>query len=143
MVCVFCEQEDIQLRVITENAHAKAFPTNIPITPGHTLIVPKRHVQTIAELAPDERNDVFDLAETVKAALRKGFGAEGFNHAWNEAEMAGQSVPHFHLHVVPRTPGDAGVLQYEPRDFLYRPGSRAVTPQDELLAVSVSIRESL
>jgi diadenosine tetraphosphate (Ap4A) HIT family hydrolase len=143
MECVFCTQHDIAERVITENAHAHAFPTNIPITPGHTLIVPKRHVQTISELTELERNDVFDLAETIKGALRKGFGAQGFNHAWNESEIAGQSVPHFHLHIVPRTPGDTGVLQYEPRDFLYRPGSRAATPQQELIDVAMLIRAAL
>jgi diadenosine tetraphosphate (Ap4A) HIT family hydrolase len=134
---------DIQERVITENAHARAFPTNIPITQGHTLIVPKRHVETIAELTDLERADVFDLAERIKGALRKGFQAHGFNQAWNEGALAGQSVPHFHLHVVPRTPGDAGVLRYEPRDFLYRPGSREATPQAELIAVASEIKRAL
>ncbi len=143
MDCVFCTQADIQDRIIVENAHARAFPTNIPITPGHTLIVPKRHVETIGALTALERADVFDLAESIKGALRKGFQTQGFNHAWNEGSLAGQSVPHFHLHVVPRTPGDAGVLQYEPRDFLYRPGSREATPQAELVAVAYEIKRAL
>lgn len=144
MECVFCTQPDIEERVITENAHARAFLTNIPITPGHTLIIPKRHVQSIAELTDLERADVFDLTESIKGALRKPpFSAQGFNHAWNEAEVAGQSVPHFHLHIVPRTPGDTGIVQYEPRDFLYRPGSREVSPRAELLAVVETIRRAL
>ncbi len=143
MDCPFCKAGEVQDRVITENAHALAFPTNIPITPGHTLVIPKRHVQTIAELTELERNDVFDLAESIKGALRKGFEAQGFNQAWNEGELAGQSVPHFHLHIVPRTPGDAGVLKYEPRDFLYRPGSREATPQAELVAVAYEIKRAL
>ncbi len=143
MECVFCEQKDIQLRVITENEHAKAFPTNIPITTGHTLVVPKRHVRTISELSTEERSAVFDLVEVIKGSLRKCFRAEGFNHAWNESSMAGQSVPHFHVHVVPRTTGDTGVLQYEPRDFLYRPGSREASPESELIAVAGLIKTTL
>ncbi len=143
MGCVFCEQEDIQARVIVDTGLARAFPTIVPITPGHTLVVPNRHVGSIAELTVDERNAVFDLAEMVKQALRTSVRAEGFNHAWNENEMAGQSVSHFHLHIVPRTTGDAGVLTYEPRDFLYRPGSRAATPQAELLEVASLIRDAL
>ncbi len=86
---------------------------------------------------------MFDLAETVKGALKKSFGAEGFNHAWNEGVLAGQSVPHFHLHVVPRIEGDTGVLKYEPRDFLYRPGSREASPEAELQAVAGMIRAAL
>ena len=76
------------------------------------------------ELTEKEVLDIFALAADVKEALRKTFGAEGFNLAWNEGKKYGQSVPHFHLHIVPRTPGDDGITEYEPRKFLYRPGSR-------------------
>lgn len=69
--------------------------------------------------------------------------AEGFNFAWNMGEEAGQSVPHFHLHVVPRKPGDTGILEYEPRKFLYRPGSRAVSPEEELQALARLVRNFL
>lgn len=58
-------------------------------------------------------------------------------------ENAGQTVPHFHLHVVPRKSGDSGILQYEPRVFLYRPGSRAISPSEELHQTAENIRNNL
>jgi len=64
----------------------------------------------------------------VCTALKKALVAEGFNFAWNEGAVAGQTVPHFNLHIVPRTTGDSGIWEYEPREFLYRPGSRAASP---------------
>ena len=79
---------------------------------------------------------------TLRVALIDAFDAEGFHYAWNEGAVAGQSVPHFHLHVIPRRAGDEGITEYEPRKFLYRPGSREVSPAEELNAVAKLVRES-
>ena len=68
---------------------------------------------------------------------------EGFNFAWNDGPIAGQSVPHFHLHVLPRKQGDTGITEYEPRQFLYRPGSREASPEAELAAIAKMIQEHL
>ena len=54
--------------------------------------------------------------------------------------MAGQTVPHFHLHILPRKKGDTGITQYEPRIFLYRPGTRATLPQEELASLASLLR---
>ena len=143
MDCIYCTAPEIKARTLTRNDLAWAFLTNIPITPGHTLVAPVRHVQKFEELTADEKAAIFALAAEVKDALRAAFGAEGFNHAWNEAAAAGQSIPHFHLHIVPRVAGDAGVLEYEPRKFIYRPGSREATPEAELAAITKEIKEKL
>lgn len=143
MSCAFCELPEIQARKIAENDLAWAFPTNIPITPGHVLVSPKRCVENIADMTAAERIAVFDLAEKMQGALRTAFGAEGFNIAWNEGAIAGQSVPHFHLHIVPRTTGDTGITEYEPRDFLYRPGSREASPEEELRTIANLIQKAL
>lgn len=143
MNCAFCENESIQNRKIAENDLAWAFPTNIPITPGHTLVVPRRCVANIADMTSEERAALFELSEKIKNALRTAVNAQGFNIAWNEEKIAGQSVPHFHLHIVPRTEGDTGILEYEPRKFLYRPGSREESPEAELKAVALQIRDAL
>ena len=137
---IFTTLPEIQDRSFLENDLAWAFLTNIPITIGHSLIAPKRVVANIDELTSDELLAIFDLASQVRSRLKEVFGAEGFNCAWNEGENYGQSVPHFHLHIVPRTPGDEGITSYDPRKFLYRPGSREVTPEEELAAIAQTLR---
>lgn len=137
---VFTTLPEIKERTIAENELVFAFLTNIPITPGHTLISPKRVVTSIDELTNEEWAATRNLLLVVKKALKDTFGAEGFNCAWNEGKNYGQSVPHFHLHVVPRTPGDEGITEYEPRKFLYRPGSREASPEAELTAVANEIK---
>ncbi len=143
MHCVYCENPDIRARTIIENDKAFVFPTNIPIVPGHVLISPKRHMRLYEELTPSEKIAIEELREKIKGALVKAFAAEGFNYAWNEGENSGQSVPHFHLHVLPRKKGDAGIYNYEPREFLYRPGSRTASPEEELIDVVGFIQKFL
>ncbi len=140
---VFTTLPEIKKRSFAENETAWAFLTNIPITPGHSLIAPKRVVETAEDLTEQEILDIFALASVVKEALRKSFGAEGFNCAWNEGPDYGQSVPHFHLHIVPRTPDDDGITEYEPRQFLYRPGSREASPEAELADIASKIRQNI
>jgi len=141
--CVYCTLPEIQARRVVENELAAAFPTNIPITPGHMLIIPKRCVARYEDLTSEEKKAIEELRIKVIGALKKIFGAEGFNFAWNDGKFAGQSVPHFHLHVIQRKQGDAGILEYEPRKFIYRPGERETSPEKELLEVSKLVREAM
>lgn len=141
--CVFCNDKDVSLRQITANDLAFAFPTNIPIVPGHVLVAPRRCVRTMIELTRAEHDAIFQLLQIITDALRTAFGAKGFNIAWNEGEVAGQSVPHLHLHVLPRKKGDTGVTEYEPRKFLYRPGSRETSAEHELDAIAKLIQTHL
>lgn len=143
MKCVYCELDVIKKREIVGDNLAWAFPTNIPITSGHTLIVPRRCVARYEELTLEEKSAIEDLRLKICEVLRQKFGATGFNFAWNDGKLAGQSVPHFHLHVLPRQEGDTGITEYEPRKFLYRPGSREDSPEDELQEVARIIREGL
>lgn len=141
--CVFCTEPEIRERTIFRNNAVFAFPTNIPITPGHTLIAPVRCVSAFDELSKEETKNLFELRGRIVWALKKTFGAEGFHFAWNEGEIAGQNVPHFHLHIVPRKKGDTGITEYEPRTFLYRPGSRESSPEKKLQAVAEEIENAL
>lgn len=143
MHCVYCEKPEIKARTIIENDLAWAFPTNIPIVPGHVLIAPIRCVAKLEDLTNEEKAAIFDLQTKLKAALVELFGAEGFNIAWNEGKLAGQSVPHFHLHVLPRKEGDTGITEYESRKFLYRPCDRETTPEEELAKISKLIKEKI
>ena len=140
MPCVYCERPEIKLREITGNELAWAFPTNIPITTGHTLIAPRRCVAKLSELTSQERLQILSLADIIMAKLKKNIGAEGFNCCWNEGKLAGQNVPHFHLHIVPRKENDAGLMGYDPRSMLYRTGEREALPEAELLKIRDLIR---
>lgn len=142
-LCIYCSKQEIRQRTIVENELAWAFPTNIPITTGHTLISPKRCVQRLENLTDTERLAILDLADQIMAALKKAYGAEGFNCVWNQEKLAGQSVPHFHLHIIPRKDGDTGLLGYDPRSMLYRTGDREPSPEAELQKVQRVIQEML
>jgi len=95
------------------------------------------------DLSQDERSAIEELRQSICNSLKKSFGATGFNFAWNEGKDAGQAVPHFHLHIVPRKEGDAGITEYEPRKFLYRPGMRETSPEEELAEVARIIANNL
>lgn len=135
------QDPDIASRVVGENKLAFAFLNKMPIVPGHILICPKRIVADSESLSSEEWLHVLQLKEMVCKQLKYVLGVEGFNFAWNEGgEIAGQTVPHFHLHVVPRKKGDAGITQYEPRVFLYRPGTRSTSPEEELMSLASLLR---
>ncbi|HSX37812.1 MAG TPA: HIT domain-containing protein [Chlamydiales bacterium] len=138
----FVNDPTVADRMVAENKLAIAFLGKMPIVPGHTLICPKREIAKSEELTFEEWRDILELKELICKKLTDVFQAEGFNFAWNEGELAGQSVAHFHLHVLPRKTGDAGILKYEPREFLYRPGIRDISPQEELTSIAVLLRAS-
>ena len=133
----------IKSRLIIDNELAFAFPSKMPIVPGHILICPKRHVSKIDDLTPDEIRSILLLQKELKQSMIKAFQAEGFNYAWNEGKIAGQSVNHLHLHMLPRKKSDAGILKYEPRKFLYRPGESADSPEQELIEIARLIKRNL
>lgn len=142
--CPYCTIPEIKERTITENKLAWSFPTNIPVVPGHVIITTKRCIPTFDDMTAKEQAAVFALFKEIKPALRKAFGAKGFNMAWNEGELAGQTVPHFHLQVLPRKKGDTGVVGYEPRKYLYLPKpKRPISPEEDLKRVVRLIKNKL
>jgi len=143
-LCSFCTNITNEERGVIANNLAWAFPTHIPIVQGHMLVCPKRCVAKFEDLTKEEKEEIFDLAEKVKKSLEKIFQAEGFNYAWNEGEIGGQSVPHFHLHILPRKDGDAGIYEYDPRKFLYRTSDdRKLVPNEELMQIVELIRQNM
>lgn len=143
MACLFCNNKEVELRMIYKDNTVMAFPTNIPITVGHVLVCPVRHISKIDDLLDNEVQAIKNLIIQIKNSLKKSFDAEGFNIAWNEGSVAGQSVDHLHIHIVPRKVGDTGVYKYEPREFLYRPGSRNESSGEELQEVAEFIKGTL
>lgn len=101
--CIFCE---LEREILARNARAIAVFDSFPVSPGHALILPRRHVETIWELDPDEYADCFALVRNVRLILESQFHPDGFNVGANCGEAAGQSVSHAHIHVIPRYKGD-------------------------------------
>jgi diadenosine tetraphosphate (Ap4A) HIT family hydrolase len=103
MNCVFCQRDHSTL---AETELSFAFLDNFPVAKGHTLVIPKRHVATIWELTDDEYADVFNLARHFKDLIQKKFDPQGMNIGVNCGEVAGQTVFHAHIHIIPRYAGD-------------------------------------
>ena len=102
--CPFCQvSED---RVAFVGKFLLALWDGYPVTEGHLLLVPKRHVATWSDLDEDERTDLVEGINAAQEFLRSRYSLDGFNIGFNEGEAAGQTVPHFHIHVIPRRIGD-------------------------------------
>ena len=92
---------------IASNDLAFAIPDGYPVSPGHTLVVPRRLVATWFEATTDERRAIFDLVDEVKCQLDGATPApDGYNIGINSGAAAGQTVMHLHVHVIPRYRGD-------------------------------------
>lgn len=83
-----------------------AFTDSFPITEGHTLVVPFRHITSIFNLPETDRAALWALVEKVRAALRQKFQVDAFNVGVNDGVDAGQTIGHAHIHVIPRRKGD-------------------------------------
>lgn len=101
--CIFCAPDR---PLVAENALAIAFYDYYPVSPGHALVVPRRHVRTLFDADPDEYAACFALAREVREHLVAAFAPDGFNLGANCDVAGGQSVWHAHLHLIPRYLGD-------------------------------------
>ncbi len=103
---VFCEiaAGEQPAEVIYDGPDALAFLDARPLFHGHTLLIPREHHETLADLPEDQVGELFLLARRLSVAVRDGMGAEGSFMAMNN--KVSQSVPHLHVHVVPRVKGD-------------------------------------
>ena len=100
MKCIFCNQ-------VEENKFAFVLKDNYPVTPGHRLIIPKRHVRDFFSLNKDEILHIYDLILSQKKLLEKFDDTiSGFNIGMNCGENAGQTIFHCHVHLIPRRSGD-------------------------------------
>ncbi|TCI26707.1 HIT family protein [Exiguobacterium sp. SH5S4] len=118
MNCPFCEikenkyQDDL-FRVIRDQ---------YPVSPGHSLIIPVRHAETYFDLTEGEKVKIWKLVDLVKKELETEFGTSSFNVGFNVGSVAGQTVPHCHVHIIPRFEGD----MKDPRG-----GVRGVIPEKQ------------
>lgn len=106
--CIFCKlaNGDIPTNVIYEDEMFTVILDASPATKGHALILPKEHAANIYELPDETAAKIFVLAKKLAAEMTKRLGCDGFNIVQNNGEVAGQTVFHFHMHLIPRYAGD-------------------------------------
>ncbi|HBL18303.1 MAG TPA: HIT family protein [Elusimicrobia bacterium] len=105
MLCPFCALKTTGNR-LPSNRLAIVVEDKYPISRGHTLIIPRRHVSRVAALKSIERAALWGLIPKVLQVLSKRYSPNGFNIGLNDGIAAGQTVPHLHLHIIPRYKGD-------------------------------------
>lgn len=133
--CVFCAiaAEEAERSVVYEDATTLAIMDIQPVTPGHTLVFPRRHAEFLGELLDVEGESLFAVARRCAAALRAStLRSDGINLFLADGEAAGQEVPHAHLHVFPRFEGDGFGLRIE--------GDYRIRAREELDETAASIR---
>lgn len=102
--CPFCPPPAD--RIVARNELAAAFSDGFPVSPGHTLVIPKRHVMSLSELTGDEVSALWSLLVESRALLDATFKPDGYNVGVNDGHAAGQTVMHVHVHLIPRFNGD-------------------------------------
>lgn len=104
MACPFCAFDELQL--VASNLAAIALPDAFPVANGHVLVVPRQHVTSIFDLPEADQAQLWTLVAHVRQDLAERLAPAGFNIGVNDGTAAGQTVPHAHVHIIPRFQGD-------------------------------------
>ena len=102
--CPFCALPAERILILADEA--LVIRDAFPVSPGHTLVVPRRHIGSFFDLSDAERTCMVELLAQAKAQLDLSFQPDGFNIGINDGAAAGQTVQHLHLHLIPRYRGD-------------------------------------
>lgn len=110
--CIFCaiQAGALPAAIVHEDAHCLAFMDAYPLRPGHVLVIPRRHAVLMTELQASERTQLIELGNRIARAMRKLDPACDINWIVNDGKAANQHVPHVHLHLIPRQPGDGAAM---------------------------------
>lgn len=114
--CIFCKiaNGDIPSKAIYEDKEFKVILDLGPATRGHALIIPKEHHRNLYDLPDESASKVMLLAKNMAIRMTDKLGCDGFNLVQNNGEDAGQTVFHFHLHLIPRYKNDGQTLGWKP-----------------------------
>ncbi|KKP91725.1 MAG: Histidine triad (HIT) protein [Parcubacteria group bacterium GW2011_GWA2_36_10] len=131
--CIFCQivKGDIPAKKIYEDDYYLAFLSLGPASPGHTIVIPKKHTATFIELEPQESADLIKVVQRLAKEIKERLKADAFNLGLNNGEIAGQVIPHVHWHIIPRYKNDTLVH--------WGVDEQAKDQMDEVLAKLVSL----
>lgn len=116
--CIFCKiaKGDIPSATIYESADLRVFLDVAPANKGHALIIPKEHYDNVFQLDAETAAKVFSMATVVAKAIKEETNCDGLNIVQNNGEVAGQTVNHFHLHLIPRFKEDGIKLTWAQKE---------------------------
>ncbi len=119
MDCIFCKivEKKIPSAIVYEDKHSLAFLDINPLNPGHTLVIPKKHYETIADIPEKDLVELAKAVRKVAIAVEKATGAQGLNVTQNNGKAADQLVPHSHFHIIPRFEGDGLFSRWETKKY--------------------------
>ena len=102
--CPFCQfiTGEVEKPILFQNETGFVVRDGFPITQGHTLIIPKQHIASFFDINQQQRQDLFELVDLAKADLDKQYQPASYNIGINDGEAAGQTIPHLHIHLIPR-----------------------------------------
>jgi len=103
-MCPFCSIANDN--IIAQDALSFTVRDTLPVSPGHTLILPKRHISSIFEVTREEASALWAALQQARLQLLEEFSPDGFNIGVNDGIAAGQTIPHLHIHLIPRYRGD-------------------------------------
>ena len=114
--CIFCKiaNGEIPSKTLYEDERFRVILDLGPATKGHALILPKDHFSNLFELPDETAGEVMKLARRMAVQMKEKLHADGFNLVQNKGECAGQTVMHFHLHLIPRYEGDGQHILWKP-----------------------------
>lgn len=106
--CFFCRliKDDPRNEILLENDLAVMIRDTSPVSDGHSLIMPRRHSSSFFDTSAEERLAMMELLDQAKAGLDEEFSPDDYNIGINDGPLAGQSIPHVHIHLIPRFRGD-------------------------------------
>ena len=106
MDCIFCKiaKREIPVKIVTETENSIAFLDAFPLSRGHTLIIPKHHYEKVQDITVDDNTDLFETLRKVVSKVDKITGSTLL--AIHNGKESGQEIPHVHVHLIPRKPGD-------------------------------------
>lgn len=138
--CIFCRivNRELEAKIVLDDDSSVAFLDHRPLFPGHCLLVPKQHVETLADLPQELIGPYFANAQTLSRAVEQALDAEGSFVAMNN--RVSQSVPHLHVHVVPRRKKDGLKGFFWPR-HKYSNEAEMNEVQESLISAIALIRE--
>lgn len=134
--CIFCKiiENTIPSATIYEDDEFKVILDRFPSSVGHTLVICKDHIENIFEMPQQKAGRMFELTTKIAAVVKSQLNCDGINILQNNGVAAGQSVPHFHIHIVPRYDNDAIDIRWEAQN----PTDEQILAMKEQLCAGIS-----